>query len=155
MVLKMCLSYYDAFGFVKDLDDDDVVLKFEHIIQGVAAGSLRCITFATKQVGEEHKDREGNKKVNENDLTLLSIVGIRDPCHPRVKKAVEVCQRVGVNVKTKIRDNVFTAKAIATQCGILQPYRDTKGAAVEGEEFRNYSLEKRLQKVKKISVMAR
>ena len=34
MVLKTCSTYYDASGIVKDLDNDNM-LKFEYIIQGM------------------------------------------------------------------------------------------------------------------------
>ncbi|KAG4185294.1 hypothetical protein ERO13_A09G220066v2 [Gossypium hirsutum] len=53
-------------------------------------------------------------------------------------------------------DNVFTARAIATECGILKPGQDlSSGAVVEGEEFRNYTPQERMEKVEKIQVMAR
>ncbi|XP_061367778.1 putative calcium-transporting ATPase 13, plasma membrane-type [Gastrolobium bilobum] len=150
MVLKLCSRYYDASGIVKDLDNDSK-LKFEHIIQGMAASSLRCIAFAHVEVGDE----EGSTMVKDNGLTLLGLVGIKDPCRPGVKKAVEACQHAGVNVKMITGDNVFTAKAIATECGILRPNQDTDGAVIEGEEFRNFTPEERLEKVDKICVMAR
>ena len=68
---------------------------------------------------------------------------------------MEVRQRAGINLKMKTGDYVFTAKAIATKCGILQPHQETKGVVVEGKEFHEYMLEERLQKVEKICVMAR
>ncbi|XP_027359300.1 putative calcium-transporting ATPase 13, plasma membrane-type [Abrus precatorius] len=155
MVLKKCSKYYDAAGIVKDLDNDSM-LKFESIIQGMAASSLRCIAFAHVEVEEkELGDEEGNTMVKDNGLTLLGLVGIKDPCRSEVKTAVEACQQAGVNVKMITGDNVFTAKAIATECGILRPNQDTVGAVVEGEEFRNYTPEERLEKVDKICVMAR
>ncbi|XP_062168886.1 putative calcium-transporting ATPase 13, plasma membrane-type [Alnus glutinosa] len=152
MILKMCSSYYDASGIVKDLDDAEK-MKFEQIIQGMAASSLRCIAFAHKQVSEEDQE---NKKLKEDGLTLLGLVGLKDPCRPGVKKAVEDCQYAGVNIKMITGDNVFTAKAIATECGILRPGQDmVSGAVVEGVEFRNYTPEERLEKVDEICVMAR
>ncbi|KAL9323608.1 hypothetical protein ACSQ67_008465 [Phaseolus vulgaris] len=155
MVLKMCSRYYDASGIVKDLDNDKM-LKFEHIIQGMAASSLRCIAFAHVEVAEEELgDEDTMMKVKDNGLTLLGLVGIKDPCRPGVKKAVEACQNAGVNVKMITGDNVFTAKAIASECGILRPNQDTAGAVIEGEEFRNYTPEERLEKVDNICVMAR
>jgi len=155
MVLKMCSRYYDASGIVKDLDNDSM-LKFEHIIQGMAASSLRCIAFAHAEVAEEELgDENTTVKVKDSGLTLLGLVGIKDPCRPGVKNAVEACQNAGVNVKMITGDNVFTAKAIASECGILRPDQDTAGAVIEGEEFRNYTPEERLEKVDNICVMAR
>ncbi|KAK7364974.1 hypothetical protein VNO80_13724 [Phaseolus coccineus] len=155
MVLKMCSRYYDASGIVKDLDNDRMS-KFEHIIQGMAASSLRCIAFAHVEVAEEELgDEDTMVKVKDSGLTLLGLVGIKDPCRPGVKKAVEACQNAGVNVKMITGDNVFTAKAIASECGILGPNQDRAGAVIEGEEFRNYTPEERLEKVDNICVMAR
>jgi Ca2+-transporting ATPase len=156
MILNMCSSYYDASGIVKDMDDAEK-MKFEHIIQGMAASSLRCIAFAHKQVSEEDQENEQeHEKLQEDDLTLLGLVGLKDPCRPGVKKAVEDCQYAGVNIKMITGDNVFTAKAIATECGILKFGQDVaSGAVVEGVEFRNYTPEERLEKVEEICVMAR
>ncbi|XP_062168908.1 putative calcium-transporting ATPase 13, plasma membrane-type [Alnus glutinosa] len=155
MILKMCSSYYDASGIVKELDDAEK-MKFEQIIQGMAASSLRCIAFAHKQVSEDQENEQEHKKLEEDGLTLLGLVGLKDPCRPGVKKAVEDCQYAGVNVKMITGDNVFTAKAIATECGILRPGQDmVSGAVVEGVEFRNYTPDERLEKVDKICVMAR
>ncbi|KAF3617730.1 putative trihelix transcription factor GT-2-like [Capsicum annuum] len=45
-------------------------------------------------------------------------------------------------------DNVFTAKAIATECGILHPNQEVdEGAVIEGEEFRNLTDEVRMEKI--------
>ncbi|KAG2728141.1 hypothetical protein I3760_01G191400 [Carya illinoinensis] len=156
MILKMCSSYYDASGIIKYLDDVEK-MKFEQIIEGMAASSLRCIAFAHKEVSEEYNgDDKECKKLEDDGLILLGLVGIKDPCRSGVKKAVEDCQYAGVNIKMITGDNIFTAKAIATECGILAPSQDSlSGAVVEGEEFRNYTPEERLEKVDKICVMAR
>uniref|UniRef100_A0A6N2NJJ8 Cation-transporting P-type ATPase C-terminal domain-containing protein n=1 Tax=Salix viminalis TaxID=40686 RepID=A0A6N2NJJ8_SALVM len=51
-----------------------------------------------------------------------------------VKKAVDDCQRAGVNIKMITGDNVFTARAIAIECGILKPGAENIiGAVVEGK----------------------
>ncbi|XP_031273021.1 putative calcium-transporting ATPase 13, plasma membrane-type [Pistacia vera] len=151
MILAKCSSYYDASGNLKNLDNGAKEI-FEHIIEGMAASSLRCIAFAHKHVSEEEQeDANDAKKFNEDSLSLIGLAGIKDPCRPGVKKAVEACQHAGVNIKMITGDNVFTAKAIATECGILTP----NGFVVEGEEFRNYTQEQRLEKVDKICVMAR
>uniref|UniRef100_A0A2N9IXR1 Cation-transporting P-type ATPase C-terminal domain-containing protein n=1 Tax=Fagus sylvatica TaxID=28930 RepID=A0A2N9IXR1_FAGSY len=113
MILKMCSSYYDASGSMKNLDDGEK-MKFEQIIQG--------------------------------------LVDIKDPRRPGVKKVVEDCQSAGVNIKMIIGDDVFIEKAIATECGILRPSQDmiSTGVVIEGEEFRNYTQEERMEKVDKI-----
>ncbi|KAI8566330.1 hypothetical protein RHMOL_Rhmol02G0032500 [Rhododendron molle] len=154
MVLAMCSNYYDVSGNIKVLDDSERK-KFDQVIQGMAASSLRCIAFAHKQVPKQENE-EGKIHIEENCLTLLGLVGLKDPCRLGVKKAVEECQYAGVNVKMITGDNIFTARAIATECGILKPNQDMEsGAVVEGVEFRNYTPEERMEKVDEICVMAR
>ncbi|PIN12745.1 Calcium transporting ATPase [Handroanthus impetiginosus] len=139
MILAMCSHYYDLEGNMKALNDQER-MTFDQIIQGMAASF------------EVHHD----KKIEENELTLMGFVGLKDPCRPGVKKAVEDCQYARVNVKMITGDNVFTAKAIATEYGILdhnQEFND--GAVVEGVEFRNYTEEERMMKIDRIRVMAR
>ncbi|KAA8527659.1 hypothetical protein F0562_035472 [Nyssa sinensis] len=155
MILAMCTHFYDPSGNMKHLDDGERK-KFDQIIQGMAASSLRCIAFAHKNVQEEvHEDGKSQQKLKDHDLTLLGLVGLKDPCRSGVKKAVEDCQYAQVNIKMITGDNVFTARAIATECGILKPDQDLNGAVVEGVEFRNYTPEERMEKVDKICVMAR
>lgn len=159
IILAMCSHYYESNGVIKSMDGDGRS-QMENIIHGMAASSLRCIAFAYKQVSEEetayNSDVKARQRLKEEGLTLLGIVGIKDPCRPGVKKAVEACQSAGVEIKMITGDNVFTAKAIATECGILKLDQEVeKGEVVDGVEFRNYTDEERIQKVDKIRVMAR
>ncbi|PHT99665.1 putative calcium-transporting ATPase 13, plasma membrane-type [Capsicum chinense] len=134
MISRMCSHYYDLEGNIKPLVESDKV-ECDRIIEGMAASSLRCIAFAHKQVPkaeqEDHELMHGN--VPDNSFILLGFVGLKDPCRPGVKKAVEDCQNAGVNIEMITGDNVFTAKAIATECGILHPNQEVdEGAAIEG-----------------------
>lgn len=159
MVVAMCSNYYESDGTVKSMDGEGRK-KFEAIIQAMAASSLRCIAFAHTQISEKEKEKKEDEKTHhelkEDCLTLLGIVGLKDPCRPGAKKAVEVCRLAGVDIKMITGDNVFTAKAIATECGILGPKQQVNSEeVVEGVEFRNYTNEERMEKVDKIRVMAR
>ncbi|XP_027099055.1 putative calcium-transporting ATPase 13, plasma membrane-type [Coffea eugenioides] len=156
MILAMCSHYYNLEGEVTLLDHLERK-KFEEIIQGMAASSLRCIAFAHKKITEAN-DASGEiqQTLEDRNLILLGIVGLKDPCRPGVKKAVEDCQYAGVKIKMITGDNVFTARAIATECGILKPDLEANDElVVEGVEFRNYTDEERMEKVDKIVVMAR
>ncbi|KAK9705442.1 hypothetical protein RND81_07G057400 [Saponaria officinalis] len=147
MILESCSHYYDASGNQKPINSDEKTV-FEQIIEGMAASSLRCIAFA-------HKSVDSEEILSDSDLTLVGMVGIKDPCRPGVKKAVQECQNAGVNIKMITGDNVFTARAIAFECGILKPGQYMTDAVVEGPEFRNYTEKERMEKVDKICVMAR
>ncbi|KAK9067595.1 hypothetical protein SSX86_011706 [Deinandra increscens subsp. villosa] len=151
MVLAMCSQYYNSEGS-KMIIDNDSRKQLENIIEGMAASSLRCIAFAHKKVVED----TDHQTLTEDGLTLLGIVGLKDPCRPGSKKAIETCRFAGVQVKMITGDNVFTAKAIATECGILEAGQEVcDEEVVEGVQFRNFTDEERMQKVDKIRVMAR
>ena len=64
----------------------------------MAAASFRCIAFAYKHVDSEHS------KIDDEGLTLLGFVGLKDPCRPKVRTAIEACTK---------------ARAIAMECGIM------------------------------------
>jgi Ca2+-transporting ATPase len=154
MILTSCSSYYNKAGMLKVMDAEERQ-QLETIIKNMAAKSLRCIAFAYKEKGEESGQVLENN-LEENGLTLLGIIGLKDPCREGVRRAVESCKAAGVNIKMITGDNVHTARAIAIESGILNPDGDLDNEAVlEGVEFRNYSPEERMEKVNKIRVMAR
>ncbi|CAK9179265.1 unnamed protein product [Ilex paraguariensis] len=159
MVLARCSSYYQSNGQMKPISEEGRQ-QFENIIQGMAASSLRCIALAHKQILEEetqcNEDGKTNRKLEEDGLTLLGIVGLKDPCRPGAKRAIQACRSAGVEIKMITGDNVFTAKAIARECGIFTADQHLNdGEVIEGAEFRNYTHEERMQKVDNIRVMAR
>jgi len=150
MILGMCSSYYDQTGEIMIFNDEERV-QIENIVKGMATKSLRCLAFA-------QKSSKGKvcEKLEETELTLLGILGLKDPCRPGVEAAVESCRNAGMQIKMITGDNVHTAKAIASECGILDPSEELDGdAVVEGFQFRNYSHEERMDKVDRIRVMAR
>ncbi|KAI3661475.1 hypothetical protein MP638_007205 [Amoeboaphelidium occidentale] len=83
--------------------------------------------------------------------TMLSIVGIEDPLRDGVAEAVRKCQKAGVFVRMVTGDNINTAKAIATKCGILMK----GGIALEGPRFRNMSVEEMDAILPRLQVLAR
>ncbi|MCD7466371.1 putative calcium-transporting ATPase 13, plasma membrane-type [Datura stramonium] len=148
MILAMCSTYYVKGGIVAPIDHEGRK-EFDLKIKYMASKSLRCIAFAYKESNAESQILE------ETGLTLLGLVGLKDPCRPGVKEAVESCRAAGVSIKMITGDNIFTAKSIAFECGILQPGEDLNIAVIEGPTFRNYSKEERMEIVEKIRVMAR
>lgn len=75
----------------------------------------------------------------EQDLILVSVVGLQDPLRPEAAAAIATCQNAGISVKMLTGDNAGTAAQIASQCGILPSARPKdleKYAVMEGGEFR-------------------
>ncbi|ESR45895.1 hypothetical protein CICLE_v10003326mg [Citrus x clementina] len=154
MILAMCSHYYVKSGTIRVLDGE-ARKQIEIVIKDMAAKSLRCIAFAHTKVAEA--DGQVQEKLEETGLTLLGLVGLKDPCRPGVRAAVECCRNAGVNVKMVTGDNVHTARAIAIECGILNPDvgLNNDDAVIEGVKFRSLSAEERVAKIESIRVMAR
>jgi P-type Ca2+ transporter type 2C len=85
------------------------------------------------------------------DMVFIGVVGIMDPLRPGVTEAVKDCRKAGVFVRMVTGDNVITAKAIATECGIF-----TRGGIVmEGPCFRTMSRSQMNQIIPRLQVLAR
>ncbi|XP_009757245.1 calcium-transporting ATPase 8, plasma membrane-type [Nicotiana tabacum] len=158
IVLSCCTSFIDENGSVVPLGDDKVS-HFKQSINDMAASSLRCVAIAYRQFDVEKVPNEEEVEqwqIPEGDLVLLAIVGIKDPCRPGVRDAVQLCSDAGVKVRMVTGDNLQTAKAIALECGILKSDADaTEPNLIEGKRFRALSEEDRKEVAEKISVMGR
>ncbi|KAK3026285.1 hypothetical protein RJ639_041234 [Escallonia herrerae] len=159
LVLASCTSYFDANGGVVQMDTEKV-LAFKKAIEDMAARSLRCVAFAYTSCKAENvptvEEELANWELPENDLILLAIAGLKDPCRTGVKDAVQLCQKAGVKVRMVTGDNLQTARAIALECGILVSDADsTEPNLIEGKAFRALSEAQRLEVADKISVMGR
>ncbi|KAG9160379.1 hypothetical protein Leryth_008775 [Lithospermum erythrorhizon] len=159
IVLGCCSNYIDENDQILPMDDDKMSL-FKKAIEDMAIGSLRCVAIAYRSYelekvpsSEEELDQW---ELPEGDLILLAIVGIKDPCRPGVRDAVQLCTNAGVKVRMVTGDNLQTAKAIALECGILQSDSDAREHnIIEGKTFRGLSDAEREEVAEKISVMGR
>ncbi|KAL0726682.1 hypothetical protein Bca4012_022775 [Brassica carinata] len=141
------LPYHCMAGLKNDIND-------------MAARSLRCVAIAFRALEADNipTDEEQLSRwvLPDDDLILLAIVGIKDPCRPGVKNSVLLCQQAGVKVRMVTGDNIQTAKAIALECGILASDSDaSEPNMIEGKVFRSYSEEERDRISEEISVMGR
>eukprot|EP00604_Paraphysomonas_vestita_P002462 CAMPEP_0174819320 /NCGR_PEP_ID=MMETSP1107-20130205/2480_1 /TAXON_ID=36770 /ORGANISM="Paraphysomonas vestita, Strain GFlagA" /LENGTH=233 /DNA_ID=CAMNT_0016032587 /DNA_START=353 /DNA_END=1051 /DNA_ORIENTATION=+ len=114
--------------------------------------ALRVLALAHKEVssGGELPSTD-NIEQYETELTLDGIFGIIDPIRPDVVEAVQICQNAGIFVRMVTGDNIETAKAIATSCGILTP----GGIAMEGPEFRKLTPQQLDDILPNLQVLAR
>lgn len=89
------------------------------------------------------------------NMVFLGIVGIQDPLRFGVTDAVRACQKAGVVVRMVTGDNLLTAKAIATECGIYTE----DGLVMEGPAFRKLDSPQRraemYQVIPRLQVLAR
>ncbi|KAL9157280.1 hypothetical protein ABFS82_09G132900 [Erythranthe guttata] len=158
IILASCSQYVDVNGSLQSIEEEKELLK--DAINDMASKSLRCVAIAyrTCEIDTVPTDEEQLSQwtLPDEDLVLLAIVGIKDPCRPGVQDAVKLCQHAGVKVRMVTGDNIQTAKAIALECGILAPDADTSEPyVIEGKTFREMTEKEREQIASKISVMAR
>uniref|UniRef100_A0A3P9N5J6 Calcium-transporting ATPase n=1 Tax=Poecilia reticulata TaxID=8081 RepID=A0A3P9N5J6_POERE len=134
ILLKKCYKIVTANGESKVFrprDRDDMVKK---VIEPMASEGLRtiCLAYRDFPTSEGQPDWD-----NETDiltgLTCICVVGIEDPVRPEVPDAIKKCQRAGITVRMVTGDNINTARAIASKCGILNPGDDF--LCLDGKEF--------------------
>ena len=133
---------------------------FSSLIDAYASRSLRTIGFIYRDFemwpprGARRQEDDTTQVVFEDlckDMTFLGLVGIQDPLRPGVPEAVKDCIKAGVFPRMVTGDNILTAKAIATECGIFTP----GGLALEGPEFRKMSNAEQRVIIPKLQVLAR
>jgi Ca2+-transporting ATPase len=137
----------------------DQVETLNGIVSNYASRSLRTIALLYRDFNEwpprgaalaEDKRQADFDKIFK-DMIFLGVVGIQDPLRPGVEKAVRDCQMAGVFVRMVTGDNIMTAKAIATECGIFT----SGGIAMEGPVFRRLSSKQLTQVIPRLQVLAR
>ena len=139
---------------------DEARLWVSNTIKDYAGKSLRTIGMlyrdypqwppADVRTLEEDKTMANFEDVFQ-DMTFLGVVGIQDPLRDGVTLAVKRCQEAGVVVRMVTGDNITTATAIATQCGI----KTDDGFVMEGPKFRQLSDEEMDRKLPHLQVLAR
>ncbi|KAB8228250.1 E1-E2 ATPase-domain-containing protein [Aspergillus alliaceus] len=139
--------------------NEDITQGLHQIIADYARQSLRTIIILFRdfeawppwsQKGDGLEEIRIDKILQ--DLTFLSIMGIRDPLRNGARDAVQSCHRAGVTVRIVTGDNLLTAKAIAEECGILTHPKDI---VMEGREFRQLDDSQQLNVIPRLKVLAR
>ncbi|MCF8017287.1 MAG: HAD-IC family P-type ATPase, partial [Chromatiaceae bacterium] len=112
VVLERCASERTADGD-RPLD----LVAWQQRMETMAAAGQRVLAVAVKP-GQPHQSDLDFKDV-EQGLTLLGLFGLMDPPREEAIAAVRVCQQAGIRVKMITGDHATTAKAIASQIGLL------------------------------------
>ena len=98
---------------------------------------MRVLALAYCPIGKQAKYTPGN---TERGLVLVGLVAMQDPPRPEVPRAIELCKSAGIRVVMLTGDSLPTARAIASEIGLLPPgQRAYDGSELEGmseEELR-------------------
>jgi Ca2+-transporting ATPase len=101
-----------------------------HTGQELASEALRVLAVAYKH--------EATIEDAERDMTFLGLVGMIDPPRAEAQAAVRECKEAGIKVVMITGDHPLTARAVASELGILNQGRLLIGAELEimdDEEF--------------------
>jgi magnesium-transporting ATPase (P-type) len=101
----------------------------EAALERMMSRGLRVIAVARRQIGEVRIDVLPGQI--EKDLELLGLLGIEDPPRPEVAGSIAICRRAGIKVCMVTGDHPVTARAIATEVGLLGP----EAKVIEGRDL--------------------
>lgn len=125
-------------------------------VSEMAARPLRCLALATKESRDLDESLRKFNPTDERDiakhpllskpetykniesgLTLVGIVGIKDPARPEVAESIKLCSKAGIRVMMITGDARDTAIAIAKDVNIFPPEESDASQlkAFEGREF--------------------
>jgi Ca2+-transporting ATPase len=151
IVVKLCTKQMKTDGTVVPLTPADMDAA-EAAIKAMASTGLRtlCIAYVDLKTAPGALTEDDPPEEN---LTLLGIVGIKDPIRPETADAVRLLRGAGVVVRMVTGDNALTAAAIAREAGIL--VEGDGGLVLEGPVFRKMSQKEKEAVAVKIRVLAR
>ncbi|CAA7054003.1 unnamed protein product [Microthlaspi erraticum] len=152
VILSSCVSYVDGADNLRDIDDQQRKV-FEERIENMCKGRMRCAALAYRRYEPESLPTIEELSRLPQNLVLLAIIGIKDPCRPGTRDAIQLCNSAGVKVCMVTDDDVLTAQAIAMDCGILEVTLGIDDVRT-GAQFRELSDEERDQIAENILVLA-
>ncbi|KAK1995061.1 calcium-translocating P-type ATPase [Colletotrichum falcatum] len=160
IMLRHCSSKADLETLAGEPLDPAERQSLDDAINSYARRSLRTIGLVYKDFSQwppaDVPSEDGHVKLEPllgaSDLVFLGVVGIQDPVRPGVPEAVRKAQHAGVTVRMVTGDNVVTAQAIATECGI---FTGPQGVIMEGPDFRKLSDEDMDAVLPRLQVLAR
>ncbi|KAF8116805.1 hypothetical protein N665_0014s0067 [Sinapis alba] len=123
VILNSCKWYMD--GANNRIAVGEQRREMEGTIGDMSMRGMRCaaLAYQSYELGSLRTTEEELSTLPQ-DLVLLAIIGIKDPCRPDAREAVDMCKYGGIKVCMVTEDDVSTAQAVAMECGIL---RDTSG----------------------------
>lgn len=140
IILAKTQNYLDADGTIKILDKK----RINRLIKENAKKSMRLVATAFSKTWVK------NDKLPD-DLTLISLVALRDQIRTGVDDVIKTLNKSKVQVMMITGDNLDTAQAIAIDCGIISNESDVALTAAEFDKLSDKDAKKSLSKIKVIA----
>lgn len=141
-LIQRCSYYIANSGEVKQFTDSDRK-AMEGYIKGLTEKAMRCIALT---MSDFFKEDELPK-----DMTLLGVIGVVDPLREEVPDAVKTANEAGIQVIEITGDCLETAKAVAAEAGIYNPW----DKAMTNDEFEAMSDDEVKEILPKLKVISR
>ncbi|CAO2657378.1 Nn.00g035040.m01.CDS01 [Neocucurbitaria sp. VM-36] len=118
-VIQSCTTFLPV-----DSEEPTDITEFRDEIlrnmEALAGLGLRVLALASKKYpGEVEKGADVDRASVESELVFRGLIGLYDPPRPESAPAVRKCHEAGIEVHMLTGDHPETAKAIATEVGIL------------------------------------
>ncbi len=125
----------------------------ESIVSEIEKQNLQMAQKALRVLAISYLDVENlpSKNEIEQNLVFVGLIGMIDPPRPGVKEAVNTCKRAGIKTVMITGDHIATAKAIASELGIL----GKNDLAITGEQLDEIPENILKRDIMKYSVFAR
>lgn len=147
VILKNCSYYYDN-GNILNINKNKTSMILSQN-EKLANNALRVIAISYKDVSLLPNKIDSQNI--EKDLIFTGLVGMIDPPREGVFEAVMTCKKAGIKTVMITGDHILTAKAIASNLGILR----NGDLAITGRELDNIPQKTLERDIMKYSVFAR
>lgn len=122
-VLDTCTTYVDKKFQQVELTNETKT-EILNNMEALAAQGLRVLALASRPWNPRDgrrasRDGPPSREEVERGLVFRGLIGLYDPPRPESADAVKSCHRAGIKVHMLTGDHPGTARAIATQVGIL------------------------------------
>lgn len=142
VVLNQCEKYYLGNGTVADIPNKDSLIKE---IDELADQGIRLIALATSSESITADEAFPQKCV------LVGIIGISDEVREESKSSIGIVQDAGIQVVMITGDRKGTAKAIASEVGLLKDENDVILVSSELNEMSDDEIKKILPNLRVIA----
>ncbi|CAM0902920.1 unnamed protein product [Alopecurus aequalis] len=119
LILESCTDWLDADGSKHSMTPEKAD-EFKKFIEDMAVASLRCVAFAYRPCEMSdvpNEDQRAEWVLPEDNLIMLGIVGIKDPCRPGVADSIRLCTAAGIKVmgRSSPNDKLLFVKALRSR----------------------------------------
>lgn len=147
VLLNRCTKYYDS-GRIQNISEN-IKYKINNQNTKMADRALRVLAIAYMEI--DVLPNKITSEIVENNLIFVGLIGMIDPPREGVKESIEICKKAGIKTVMITGDHIATAKAIATELGILS--KNT--LAITGKELDKIPQQQFEKDIMNYSVFAR